>query len=165
MATKVFNTKDADRKWYLIDANNMILGRLSTVAADLLRGKGKPTYTPNMDSGDNVIIINAAKVALSKDSKKEDKYYYRHSGYPGGIRKESFEEAIEKHPERVIQLSVKGMLPSNKLAAEQLKRLRVYPDADHKHTQQIETVELGRPDGKSTRLQSINKDETSGENK
>lgn len=142
MATKVFNKKDEDRKWYVIDAKDVILGRLATVVADLLRGKGKATYTPNMDSGDNVVVINASLVKLSTDAKREDKKYYRHSGYPGGIRQETFEEAMEKHPERVIELAVKGMLPSNKMAREQLTRLRVYPGAEHKHTQQLEKVEI-----------------------
>lgn len=142
MATKVFNTKDEARKWYVIDAKNVVLGRLATVAADLLRGKGKATYTPNMDSGDNVVIINAKEVALSNEAKRESKVYYRHSFYPGGIKKETFEEAMEKHPEQVIMLAVKGMLPSNKMASGQLKRLRVYAGADHKHTQQLEKVEI-----------------------
>lgn len=143
MSTKVYQTKDADRKWYLLDAEGIILGRLSTVAVDLLRGKGKATYTPNMDSGDNVVVVNAEKVKLSKDAKIEAKTYYRHSGYPGGIKSETFREAMEKHPERVIELAVKGMLPSNKLASQQIKRLRVYAGKTHKHTQELIKVELG----------------------
>lgn len=142
MSTKVYQTKDADRKWYLLDAEDVILGRLATVAADLLRGKGKATYTPNLDSGDNVIVINASKIKLSKDAKIEAKTYYRHSGYPGGIKSETFREAMEKHPERVIELAVKGMLPSNRLAREQIKRLRVYTGAEHRHTQEISKVEI-----------------------
>lgn len=142
MATKVYNLKDADRKWYVLNADGAILGRLSTVAADLLRGKKKATYTPNMDCGDNVIVINAAKVKLSNETKVESKMYYRHSGYPGGIKKETFGEAMVKHPERVIMLSVKGMLQSNKLAAKQLKRLKIYAGNEHKHTQEIIEVDL-----------------------
>jgi large subunit ribosomal protein L13 len=142
MATKVFNTKDADRKWYVLDAEGIILGRLATVAADLLRGKGKATYTPNMDSGDNVVVINASKVKLSKESKIEDKTYFRHTGYPGGIRQETFKEAMEKHPERVIELAVKGMLQKNRLGDAQAKRLRIYADAEHKHTQELINVNL-----------------------
>lgn len=142
MATKVYNMKDADRKWYVLDASGVILGRLSTVAADLLRGKGKATFTPNLDSGDNVIVINASKVKLSNENKKTGKVYYRHSGYIGGIKKETFEEAMEKQPEKVIMLAVRGMLQKNKLAAAQLKRLRVYANADHKHTQELITVDL-----------------------
>jgi large subunit ribosomal protein L13 len=142
MATKVYNLKDTDRKWYVLDADGAILGRLSTVAADLLRGKNKATYTPNMDSGDHVIVLNASKVILSTEAKNQDKMYYRHSGYPGGMKKESFAEAMVKHPERVISLAVKGMLPVNKLRAQQLKRLRVYPGNVHKHTQPMTEVDL-----------------------
>lgn len=137
MATKIYQTKDADRKWYLLDGRGMILGRLATVAADLLRGKGKATYTPNMDSGDNVVVINASKIKLSKDSKQETKIYWRHSGYPGGIKKETFKEAMEKHPEKVIKLAVKGMLQNNKLGSKQLTRLKVYEGNEHKHTQPL----------------------------
>lgn len=137
MITSIHKTKDQDRNWFLIDANNLVLGRISTVIADLLRGKNKSTYTPNLDSGDNVVIVNAKNVLLSKDSKKEQKTYYRHSGYPGGLKKETFQEAIEKHPERVIELAVKGMMPKNKLAKQQLKRLKIYADNNHPHTQNL----------------------------
>ena len=142
MPTKSFQTKDADRKWYLVDAKDQILGRVSTVIADLLRGKNKVTYTPNDDGGDNVIVINASGVKLSKDSKIIAKKYYRHSGYIGGIREENFGEAMEKHPERVIELAVKGMLQDNKLASNQLTRLRVYPGTEHAHTQELIPVQL-----------------------
>lgn len=142
MATKVYNLKDADRKWYVLDASGMILGRLSTVVADLLRGKQKSTYTPNMDSGDNIIVLNASKVKLSNDRKIDGKVYYRHSGYPGGIKQETFGEAMEKHPERVIMLAVKGMLPKNKMAQKQMKRLRVYAGSEHMHTQELILVDL-----------------------
>lgn len=137
MITKVQLTKNEDRKWYLIDAKDAILGRISTVAADLLRGKGKATYAPNLDSGDNVIVINASEVTLSKESNKDSKAYYRHSGFPGGIKKETFREAIEKHPERVVMLSVKGMMPKTKLGKSQLTRLKVYAGNQHPHTQEI----------------------------
>lgn len=142
MATKSFQTKDADRKWYVVDASGQILGRTATVVADLLRGKGKPTYTPNDDSGDNVVVINASKVKLSKDSKLLSKKYYRHSGYIGGIKEETFEEAMTKHPERVIELAVKGMLQKNKMAEKQMTRLRVYAGGEHKHTQELIPVQL-----------------------
>lgn len=142
MATKVYNTKDADRKWYLLDAKGMILGRLATVAADLLRGKGKATYSPNFDGGDNVIVINASKIRLSNENKKISKKYYRHSGYPGGLKEKTFEQVVEKHPERVIMLAVKGMLQDNKLGSKQLTRLKVYADAEHKHTQEIIEINL-----------------------
>jgi len=142
MATKVFSTKDENRKWYLLNAEDIILGRLSTVAAELLRGKGKTTYSPNFDGGDNVVVINAQKVALSTESKYEKKTYYRHSGFMGGIKKEAFKEANEKHPEKIITLAVRGMLPKNKLASGQLKRLRVYAGENHKHTQEMIQIDL-----------------------
>lgn len=141
MTTKAYNLKNEDRKWYLIDAEGATLGRISTVIADLLRGKNKVTYTPNMDSGDNVVVINAAKVELSREENKEKKTYYRHSGYPGGIKSETFREALEKHPERVIMLSVKGMLPKNKMASAQMTRLKVYAGNEHPHTQELINVE------------------------
>jgi len=142
MITKVNKLKDIDRDWFLVDAEEVILGRLATRVADLLRGKKKPTYSPNLDSGDNVVVINAEKVALSSDSKKEQKTYYRHSGYPGGLKQETFTEATEKHPERVIQLAVKGMMPKNKLAKVQLKRLKVYAGSVHPHTQELTKYEI-----------------------
>lgn len=137
MKTNVYKIKDQEREWFLIDANGLVLGRISTIIADILRGKRKPTYTSNLDNGDNVIVVNAKKVILSKESKRSQKNYYRHSGYPGGLKKETFEEAIEKHPERVIELAVKGMMPKNKIAKEQLKRLKIYSDEAHPHTQKI----------------------------
>lgn len=142
MATKAYLTKNQDRAWYSIDAEGQILGRLATKAADLLRGKHKATYTPNLDSGDNVVILNAAKVKLSNDRKLTGKVYYRHSGYPGGIKKETFEEAMTKHPEKVIINAVKGMLPPSKQGKEQMTRLRVYKDANHKHTQEMQVVKM-----------------------
>lgn len=142
MSTKVYNLKDADRKWFLLDANGAILGRLSTVIADLLRGKNKATYSPNFDSGDNVIVINAGSVELSREANKTKKTYYRHSGYPGGIKSETFAEAKEKHPEEIIKRAVKGMLQDNKLGKEQMTRLRVYAGSEHKHTQEIIEIKL-----------------------
>lgn len=141
MKTIVFNVKDQDRKWFLIDLSGLILGRASVLIADILRGKNKPIYTPNLDTGDNVIVINAKNVILSKDSKRAQKTYYRHSGYPGGLKKETFEEAMEKHPERVIELAVKGMMPKNKLAKQQLKRLKIYVDSNHPHTQEVVKID------------------------
>lgn len=137
MITKIHKLKDQNRRWFLVDAKGQILGRLSTSIADALRGKDKATYTPNTDTGDNVVVINAREVMLSKETKRGQKTYYRHSGYPGGIRQETFEEAIEKHPERVIELAVKGMMPKNKLAKMQLKRLKIYAGNDHPHTQEL----------------------------
>ncbi len=144
MTTNVFNKKDSDREWYLIDAKEAILGRLATEAAELLRGKKKSTYTPNMDSGDNVVIVNASKVTLSREDNRAKKTYYRHSGYPGGIKSETFEEAMEKHPDRVIRLAVAGMMPKNKLAKVQLKRLKIYETENHPHTQKLINYELNR---------------------
>ena len=142
MTTNIHKTKDEDRKWFVVDANGAILGRLATQIADTLRGKNKATYTPNMDNGENVIVINAAKVALSREAKRAQKTYYRHSGYPGGLKEETFEEAIDKHPERVIELAVKGMMPKNKLAKQQLTRLKIYAGAEHPHTQELTTMEI-----------------------
>jgi len=136
VSTKVYNLKDGDRKWYIVDAKSAILGRLATVVAETLTGKNKPTYTPNMDSGDNVVIINAEKIKLSNDAKKIGKVYYRHSGYPGGIKQETFEEAIEKHPQEVIKRAVRGMLPKNKLQDPRMKRLKVFAGSEHQHTAQ-----------------------------
>lgn len=135
--TKVINFKDQDRKWYLIDAKGQILGRLSTQIADLLRGKGKVSYSPNMDCGDNVIIINASKIKVSTTAKLENKTYFHHTGYPGGIKKETLQERLEKSPEKVILESVRGMLQKNKLAKDQIVRLRVYAGAEHPHTQEL----------------------------
>lgn len=147
MITKVFKTKDEDRKWFLVDADGLVLGRISVLIADILRGKHKATYTANLDSGDNVIVINANKVVLSKDTKRTQKTYYRHSGYPGGLKRETFEEAMEKHPERVFELSVKGMLPKNKLAKQQLKRLKIYANSEHPHTQEIIKLDTSKASG------------------
>lgn len=134
--TKVYNLKDGDRKWYIVDGRGVILGRLATIIADVLTGKNKATYTSNMDSGDNVVVINVSKVKLSKDSKLTDKVYWRHSGYPGGIKKERFEEAMKKHPEKIIKRAVRGMLPKNKLQDPRMKRLKVFAGAEHTHTAQ-----------------------------
>lgn len=142
MATKIYQVKDADRNWYVLDAKGIILGRLAVKVADILRGKNKSTYSPNVDGGDNVIVLNAAKVKLSSENKYEDKKYFTHSGYHGGIKEESFNEAIEKHPERVIMLAVKGMLQNNKLGTSQLKRLRVYAGTEHAHTQELTNIDL-----------------------
>lgn len=142
MTTNIHKMKDEDRKWFVVDAGGAILGRLATQIADTLRGKNKTTYTPNMDNGENVIVINAAKVALSREAKRAQKTYYRHFGYPGGLKEETFEEAIDKHPERVIELAVKGMMPKNKLAKQQLTRLKIYAGTEHPHTQELTVMEI-----------------------
>jgi len=124
-----------ERKWHVIDAQDVVLGRLATQAAALLRGKHKPTFAPNVDAGDFVIIINAEKVSLS-GAKLRDKYDYRHSLHPGGLRATSYGELIEKNPRRLVEKAVKGMLPHNRLGAQQLRKLKVYAGSDHPHQAQ-----------------------------
>jgi large subunit ribosomal protein L13 len=141
---KTYSQKPSEitHKWILIDAASAPLGRVSTVIAKYLIGKYKPTYTPHMDAGDYVVVINAAQLVVT-GAKETDKKYYRHSGYPGGISDESLAEVRVKYPERIIMEAVKGMIPRNKLAAERLKRLRVFPGAEHTHTAQTpEKVEI-----------------------
>ena len=141
---KTFSQKTADvnRRWILIDAKDAPLGRLSTEIAKYLIGKYKPTYTPHVDGGDYVVVINAKDVPVT-GGKEKDKVYYRHSGFPGGIKDARLEEVREKFPERIIEASVRGMLPKNKLLAERMKRLRVYPSSEHEQTaQKPEKVEV-----------------------
>jgi len=126
---------DVIRAWHVIDAENVVLGRLATEVATLLRGKHKPTYAPHVDTGDFVIIVNAEKVALT-GNKREQKFAYRHSGYPGGLRKRSFGELLDTRPDRLLEKVVKGMLPKNKLGRAQGKKLKVYAGSDHPHTAQ-----------------------------
>ncbi len=135
--TKTYNQKNADiqREWWLIDAGSMNLGKLAVVIADKLMGKSKPTYTPHVDNGDYVVVINAKNIQVT-GNKMTDKMYYRHSGFPGGLTELKLEEVIEKDPRVAIEHAVKGMLPKNKLAAERLKRLRVFDGAEHAHTAQ-----------------------------
>jgi len=123
---------DVDRAWFVVDATDLPLGRLSAEIAKVLRGKHKPTFAPHMDMGDHVIVVNAEKVAIT-GSKATDKRYYRHSGYPGGLSEKSFEEMREKFPERIIEAAVKGMLPKNRLGRAMYRKLRVYAGADHPH--------------------------------
>lgn len=141
---KTFSQKpvEVSRRWILIDAKDLPLGRLSTEISKYLIGKYKPTYTPHIDGGDYVVVINAAEVPVT-GNKEEKKIYYRHSGFPGGIKDASLKEVREKFPERIIENAVKGMLPKNKLAADRMKRLKVFPGADHAHTAQTpEKVEV-----------------------
>ena len=135
---KTYSTKASDilRKWHVIDATGEILGRLATRVAILLRGKHKPLYAPHLDTGDFVIIVNAAKVRVT-GKKAQQKVYYRHSGYPGGLRSISFAEMRQKHPTRVIEHAVKGMLPHNRLGSAMLKKLKVYAGPDHPHQAQV----------------------------
>lgn len=126
---------EVERKWHVIDATDVSLGRLSTVVASILRGKNKPTFTPNVDTGDFVIVINASKVALT-GNKEKDKIYYHHSNYPGGLKAISAGDLRTKNPVRLIENSVKGMLPSGTLGRKQLKKLHVYADEKHEHEAQ-----------------------------
>lgn len=126
---------EVEREWVLIDAEGQILGRVAAQAAKILRGKHKPQYTPHVDTGDFVVIINADKIRVT-GNKTTDKKYYRHSGYPGGLKSETFAEAMAKHPERVIEHAVKGMLPKNTLGRAQGMKLKVYAGPDHPHTAQ-----------------------------
>jgi large subunit ribosomal protein L13 len=126
---------DIERQWHVIDAADVVLGRLASQAATLLRGKHKPIFAPHMDTGDFVIIVNAEKVALS-GNKRRDKVIYRHSGYPGGLKQTSYEELLRKRPERAVELAVKGMLPHNRLGRKLLKKLKVYAGPDHPHSAQ-----------------------------
>ena len=126
---------EIERKWYIIDAEDKVLGRVATEAARLLRGKHKPTYTPNIDVGDHVIITNCAKVVLT-GKKLDQKYYRYHTGYVGGLKEISYREMMEKKPEEVVAHAVSGMLPKNKLRARMMTRLRVFAGAEHTHAAQ-----------------------------
>jgi large subunit ribosomal protein L13 len=127
------------RDWYVIDAEGKPLGRIATLAATYLRGKNKPTYTPNIDCGDNIIIINASKVELT-GNKLDKKIYYHHSGYVGGLRERTARTMREDYPEEMIETAVKGMLPKNRLGRDMFKKLYVYSGEDHKHEAQKPTV-------------------------
>jgi large subunit ribosomal protein L13 len=124
-----------ERRWHVIDATDVVLGRLASQAAILLRGKHKPVFAPHVDTGDFVIIINAEKVALT-GSKREQKKAYRHSGYPGGLRAVGYDELLDKHPERAVEKAIRGMLPKNTLGRAQLTKLKVYRGAEHPHAAQ-----------------------------
>jgi large subunit ribosomal protein L13 len=127
---------EIERHWHVIDASDVVLGRLATHAATLLRGKHKPTFAPHVDIGDFVIVVNAGKVALT-GNKRQTKIAYRHSGFPGGLKAVSYGELLAKRPERAIELAVKGMLPHNRLGRQLIKKLKVYPGADHPHAAQL----------------------------
>ena len=134
---KTFSAKKEDirPKWHMIDANGEILGRLAVTVAKVIRGKHKPTFTPHVDTGDFVIIINAHKVRLT-GKKMKDKMYYRHTGYPGGIRSISAEKLLQKKPEEVLRKAIRGMLPKNSLGRHILKKAKIYASADHPHSAQ-----------------------------
>ena len=133
---KTWNAKpgEIERHWYVVDAEGKTLGRLATQIAETLRGKGKPQYTPHVDTGDFVVVINAEKIAVT--GQKRDEFRYRHSGYPGGLSKKTVGELLETRPARVVELAVKGMLPKNTLGRAQLKKLKVYAGPEHPHEAQ-----------------------------
>jgi large subunit ribosomal protein L13 len=142
MKTYVANAQDRERNWLLVDAEGQTLGRLATQIADALRGKRKPVYTPHVDTGDFVIVINAEKISVT-GQKRAEKMYYRHSGYPGGLKSRTLNDMLERRPEEVIRLAVKGMLPKNRLARKQLTKLKVYAGPEHPHAaQQPKPLEL-----------------------
>ena len=135
MKTYSQKASEIKREWWVIDASSLPLGKLAVVIADKLMGKSKVTYTPHIDNGDYVVVTNAKNLVVTGE-KMTQKKYYRHSGYPGGLKELKLEEVLEKDPSRVIREAVKGMLPKNKLAAERLKRLRVFEGSEHAHTAQ-----------------------------
>ena len=142
MRTYMAKPAEVERKWYVVDATDISLGRLSTVVASILRGKNKPTYTPHVDTGDHVIVVNAEKIKLT-GKKATDKLYARHSGYPGGLTQVSAGDMRENKPERLIETSIKGMLPKNSLGRKQFKKLFVYEGPDHKQSaQQPEELDI-----------------------
>ena len=135
MKSYMARPREVERKWFLIDAEGQTLGRLATEIARLLRGKNKPHYTPHVDTGDFVVVVNAEKVAVT-GRKAEQKVYYRHSGYPGGLKKTSYEEMLERKPTEILRRAVKGMMPRTRLGRQQFKKLKVYAGPEHPHDAQ-----------------------------
>jgi large subunit ribosomal protein L13 len=135
MKTYVATPDSRERNWLVVDATGKTLGRLATQIADVLRGKRKPEYTPHVDTGDFVVVVNAEKIAVT-GAKLDQKIYYRHTGYPGGIKQRTLREQLERRPTEVIRKAVKGMLPRNKLAAAQITKLKIYAGPDHPHAAQ-----------------------------
>lgn len=141
-STASLRPQDVERRWYVVDADDRVLGRLATEIARVLRGKHKPSYTPHVDGGDFVIVVNAQKVRLT-GRKREQKAYYRHTGYPGGIRSVTAGRLLETAPERVIEAAVRGMLPKNRLGRQMFRKLKVYAGPEHPHAaQQPEPLEI-----------------------
>jgi large subunit ribosomal protein L13 len=141
---KTFSAKSSEvkRDWYIVDASDKVLGRLASEIAHRLRGKHKPEYTPHVDTGDYIVVVNAEKIAVT-GNKENDKVYYHHTGHPGGIKSTSFKDMIAKHPARVIETAVKGMLPKNKLGRAMMSKLKVYAGEQHRHTaQQPKSLEI-----------------------
>src|SRR5215813_8890217 len=145
MNPKTYSAKreELEARWYVLDAEDQILGKVATTAATILRGKHKPTFTPHLNCGDYVIVVNAEKIAVTGD-RLDQKSYYRHSGYPGGLKQETLRQALQRHPERVIERAVKGMIPHNRLGADILRRLKVYAGPTHPHEAQ-QPVPWSRP--------------------
>ena len=142
MKTYTAKPQDIRREWHLVDATDKTLGRLATEVARRLRGKHKPTFTPHMDTGDHIVVVNAEKVKVT-GNKLDDKYYHRHTGYIGNLKSVNLGDLLEKHPERAIQYAVKGMMPKNPLGRAMLKKLHVYAGPEHPHAaQQPEPLEL-----------------------
>lgn len=138
---KTFSAKHATvkREWFVVDAENKVLGRLASAIAHRLRGKHKPQYTPHVDTGDYIVVVNAQNIAVT-GNKATDKIYYHHTGYPGGIKDISFKEMLEKHPTRVLEIAVRGMLPRNKLGRAMLMKLKIYAGPEHAHQAQQPVV-------------------------
>ncbi len=142
MRTFTAQTAKVERNWYVVDAEGQTLGRLASRIAPILRGKHKPIYTPHLDTGDFVIVINAEKVRVT-GRKLDQKFYHRHSGYPGGLTSISLRDQLDRHPERVLEAAVRGMLPKNKLGRQMMKKLKVYPGNAHPHeAQQPKALEI-----------------------
>ena len=152
MKTFTATPADIQKKWILIDAEGIVLGRLATIVASILRGKNKPTFTPHMDMGDNVIVVNADKVQMT-GNKREDKRYYWHTGYPGGIKFRTARQVLEgNHPTRVVEKAVERMISRNSLGRQQMTNLRIYAGAEHPHeAQQPEVLDLRAMNPKNTR--------------
>lgn len=143
MSTFMAKAQDVQRKWYIVDAEGKTLGRLATEIASVLKGKHKPIYTPHVDTGDFVIVINAEKIVVT-GNKASQKLYRRHSGYTGGLKEIPYAEMMVKHPERIISIAVRGMIPHNKLGSDMIKKLKVYVGSEHPHeAQQPEVLEIG----------------------
>ena len=148
MKTYAVKASEIDRGWWLIDATDQPLGRLATRVATLLAGKHKPIWSPHLDTGDHVVVVNASRIRVT-GNKLNQKRYYRHSNYPGGLREERLEDLLARRPERVVELAVKGMLPQNSLGRAMFRKLKVYPGADHPHEAQRPSAEGGREQEKT----------------
>ncbi len=147
MKTYSIKASDIKREWHIVDASDKVLGRLATQVASLLMGKHKPLFSRNMDTGDFVVVINAEKVRVTGNNKAKQKLYYRHSGYPGGLRSVSLEKMMETHPTRVMEHAVKGMVPHTRLGAGMMKRLRVYVGDAHPYKGQVKATSVKAEEG------------------